>query len=69
MQMLPDEQASPEQIKILRALPGERKLHLAEQLYWSARKMKAVGLRAAHPDWPEDRVRAEVTRIFLNART
>lgn len=69
MNMLPDEQASPEQMKILRAIPGERRLRLAEQLYWSARKMKAAGLRALHPDWPEEQINAEVTRIFLHART
>jgi hypothetical protein len=39
--MLPDEQPSPEQIVALRAMSGERRLRLAEQLYWSARKMKA----------------------------
>jgi hypothetical protein len=26
-------------------------------------------LRAQHPDWPEERVSAEVRRIFLDART
>ncbi len=67
--MLPDEQPSPEQIEILRTIPGEQRLRLAERLYWSARKMKAAGLRMLHPDWPEERVSAEVTRIFLNART
>lgn len=67
--MLPDEQASPKQIEILRAMPGERRLRLAERLYWSARKMKSAGLRALHPDWPEDRLRAEVRRIFGHART
>jgi hypothetical protein len=69
MDMLPDEQASPEQMKILRAIPGERRWKLAEQLYWSARRMKAVGLRTLHPDWPEEQINAEVTRIFLHART
>jgi hypothetical protein len=67
--MLPDEQPSPEQVVILRAIPGEERLRLAERLYWSARKMKAAGLRAQHPDWPEERVGAEVRRIFLDART
>ena len=67
--MLPDEQPSPEQIVALRAMPGERRLRLAEQLYWSARKIKAAGLRSQHPDWPEERVDAEVRRIFLHART
>ena len=67
--MLPDEQPSPEQVVILRAIPGEERLRLAERLYWSARKMKAAGLRAQHPDWPEERVGAEVRRVFLDART
>jgi hypothetical protein len=67
--MLPDEQASPEQIKILRAMTGERRLELAEQLYWSAREMKAAGLRALHPNWPEERVKAEVRRIFLHGQS
>ena len=67
--MLPDEQTSPKQIEILRAMPGERRLRLAERLYWSARKLKSAGLRAQHPDWPEDRLQAEVRRIFGHART
>lgn len=67
--MLPDEQMGPEQLRILRAMPGERRLELAEQLYWTARRWKAAGVRAQHPDWPESRVQEEVRRIFLNART
>ena len=67
--LLPDEQPGPEQIAALRAMPGERRLRLAEKLYWSARKMKAAGLRHQHPDWPEDRIVAEVRMLFLNART
>jgi Rv0078B-related antitoxin len=67
--MLPDEQASPEQIAALRAVPGEKKLRLAEQLYWSARKMKAAGLRAQHPEWTEEQVSEQVRQIFLHART
>lgn len=67
--MLPDEQPSPEQINALRAMSGEKRLHLAERRYWSARSMKAAGLRSQHPDWQEDRVSAEVTRIFLHARS
>jgi len=67
--MLPDEQTSPEQIAAFRAMPGVRRLRLAEQLYWSARKMKAAFLRSQHPDWPEPRVNDEVRRIFSHART
>jgi len=67
--MLPDEQASPKQIEILRAMSGERRLQMAEQLYWSARKLKIAGLRAQHPDWAQERLDAEARLIFLHART
>jgi len=67
--MLPDEQPSPEQVEILRAILGEQRLRVAERLYWSARKMKSAGVRAQHPDWPEERVGAEVRRYFLHGRT
>jgi hypothetical protein len=67
--MLPDQQPSPEQTAILRAMSGEKRLKLAERLYWSARKLKAAGVRHQHPDWPEEKVEDEVYRIFLHART
>jgi hypothetical protein len=50
-------------------MTGEERLEAAERLYWSARKMKAAGLRCQHPDWPETRVQAYVRRIFSNARS
>ena len=67
--MLPDEQPSPEQIAILRRMAPERRLALAERLYWTARGMKAAWLRAQHADWSPEQVSREVTRIFSNART
>jgi hypothetical protein len=67
--MLPDEQASPEQIAALRALTGAQRLRLAERLYWSARKIKMAGLRHQHPYWPEQRVADELRRIFSQAQT
>jgi len=67
--MLPDESPGPEQIAALRAMSGEKRLRLAEQLYWLARKMKAAGLRQQHPEWTEDRIDSEVTQIFLHARS
>jgi len=66
--MLKDEQPSSEQIKVLRTLSGQERLRVAQRLYWSARKLKAAGLRAHHPDWLETRVEAEVVRLFSNAR-
>lgn len=67
--MLPDEKLSPKQIEVLRAMPGERRLRLAEQLYWSARKIKLAGLRAQHSEWTEEQLNAELRRVFTHART
>ncbi len=67
--MLPDETSSLQQIESFRRMTPERRLALAEQLYWSAREWKAAWLRTQHADWPEERVRREVTRIFLHARS
>jgi hypothetical protein len=47
-------------------MTGEPRLRLAEQLYWSARKLKPAGLRPQHPDWTEEQFNAEVRRIFLH---
>jgi hypothetical protein len=65
--MLADEQTSPEQIEIYRRMTPGRRLEVAEQLYWSARKLKTAGVRSQHPDWPEEKVSAEVNRIFLHS--
>ena len=67
--MLTDEQTSPEQFAAFRAMTGAQRLRLAERLYWSARKMKEAGLRSQHPNWPEQRLKDEVRRIFTHART
>jgi hypothetical protein len=63
-----DEQPGSEQIKVLRAMSGQQRLKVAGRLYWSARKMKAAGLRAQHPDWPGSMVETEVRRLFSDAR-
>jgi hypothetical protein len=67
--MLTDEQTSPEQFAIYRRMTPERRLALAEQLCWTAREMKTSWLRSQHADWPEEKVRREVARIFSHART
>lgn len=66
--VLADELPSPEQIVALRAMSGQRRLKAAEQLFWSARKIKSAGVRTQHPDWPEAQIKAEVDRLFLHAR-
>ena len=67
--MLPDEQASPEQVAIFRRMTPARRLALAEQLYWSARELKAAWLRSRHTGWTEEQIAREVRRLFTHART
>ena len=67
--MLADEQTSLEQFEAYRRMLPERRLALAEQLYWSARQLKGAWLRQCHPDWSDAEVAHEVTRIFTHARS
>jgi hypothetical protein len=67
--VLADEQTSPEQFAIYRRMTPEHRLAQAEKLYWTARAMKMAWLRARHPEWPQEKVSDEVTRIFSHART
>jgi hypothetical protein len=66
--VLADEQPSREQIGASRAMSGQDRLRLTERRYWLARKMKAAGARAQHPDWPEVRVDDELRRSFCKVR-
>ncbi len=63
-----DDDPTPMQIEIYRRMTPGRRLEVAEQLYWSMRRMKWSWLRAQHADWTEDQVEAEVRRSFSHAR-
>ena len=67
--MLPDEQPSPKQIEILRQMTPEQRWRAAYRLYWTVRRHKSAFLRSQHPDWSDERLKDEVRRIFLNARS
>jgi len=67
--MLPDEQASPEQIELLRRMTPEQRWQAARRLYWTVRRHKTAFLQSQHSDWPTEQVEAEVRRIFLHAGT
>ena len=67
--MLPDEQTSPEQIAVFRRMTPDQRWRAAHRLYWTMRRHKAAFLHSQHPDWPEQRVAAEVREIFSHART
>jgi len=59
---------TPEYIEMLRKLDGVQKLRTAGAMYWSARELKAAGLRSLHPDWSEEQVQRKVKEIFMYAR-
>ncbi len=67
--MVRDEETSPDQLAIFRKMTPERRLALAERLYWSSRDLKAAWLRFQHSDWSEDQIEREVIRLFTHART
>ena len=56
-----------EQVKIFRAMSPARKLNLAGQFHYAARKLKDRGLRALHPDWSNAQIEERVREIFLYA--
>ncbi len=59
----------PEQERIFQAMEPEKKLRVAQMLYYSARQLKAAGLKAQNPDWSEEKINNRVREIFLYART
>ena len=60
---------TPEYIATLRRLTGRQKLRTAFAMYWSARALKAAGLRSQFPEWSEEQVQRKVKEIFLHANT
>ena len=58
----------PLQIQAWRAMGAEGRTHLGIQLRRNARRWKLTSLRTQHPDWDEDRLRAELAQIFLRER-
>jgi hypothetical protein len=64
--MANDEPLTPERIKILRAMTGEQKLKISNQMYWMARRNKRVALLLEHPDWSEEQADKEITRLLMS---
>ena len=58
---------TPEQVSIFKAMTPARKLALAGEFHHAARRLKALGLKAQHPDWSDEQVQARVREIFLYA--
>jgi hypothetical protein len=59
----------PEQKRILIQMSPSDKLKAAMDLYYSARELKAAGLRHQHPDWSEERIQEKTREIFRHAGT
>ena len=47
----------------------EKKLQIALDLYYSAKKLKAAGIKLKHPDWSTEEISQKVREIFMYART
>jgi len=54
---------------VLRSMTPEQRWRVAECLYWEARAWRAAALKALHPEWSEERIRATVREQFLYATT
>jgi len=63
------EKLNPKQIEIFKSMTPEKKLQVALDLYWTARSLKAAGLRHQHPDWSEEQIDKKVRDIFFRATT
>jgi len=59
----------PEQKRIFQSMSPEEKLKIALRLYYSAKELKASGLRAQNPQWTEENIKENLREIFLYART
>jgi len=59
----------PEQKKSYQSMSPEQKLKVALRLYYSAKEIKAAGLKRQYPEWTTEKISQEVREIFLHART
>jgi len=59
----------PEQKRIFQAMTADQKLDVALRLYYSAMDLKIAGLQAENPEWSKEKIREQVRKIFLYART
>ncbi len=54
-------------IENLRNLGPAQRLSAAEQLYWSARRLKEAAIRAQHSDWTDAQVGQAARDAFARA--
>jgi len=54
--------------RFARMTPAQ-KLELSLRLYYSARELKEASLKSLHPHWSAQKIKEEVRKLFLYART
>lgn len=59
----------PLQVEGFRHMSPARKLQMAADLYAAGIRLRAAGLRLAHPDWPEEKLQRQARRSLLHAGT
>ena len=57
------------QIEGFKRMSPARKLQMVADLYETGIQLRVAGLRAAHPDWPAERLEFEARRSLLHAGT
>ena len=61
------DEPDPMQIEIYKNMTPQQRLRVASNLYWSARKLKAAGVRMQHPEWTDEQVQRAVRDACLYA--
>jgi hypothetical protein len=63
-----EDRPDPAQVAAFRRLSPQERLRTAHQLYCLARKVKAAGIRSAHPEWCDAEVESAVSRAILRGK-
>jgi len=64
-----NERIHPVQAEGFRRMTPAQKLAMVADLYEAGIRLRAAGLRMAHPDWPDARLEFEARRSLLHAGT
>ena len=64
-----DDAPHPVQVEGFRRMTPAQKLAMVAALYEAGIRLRMAGLRAAHPDWPSQRLEEEARRSLRHAGT
>ena len=59
----------PVQVEGFKRMSPAQKLDMVCDLYEAGIQLRVAGLRAGHPDWPQERLELEARRSLLHAGT